>query len=221
MIRIRDLDFTYPTGEFRLRIPQLSLPPGSHAAVVGPSGSGKTTLLNLISGVLIPQAGRVWVGELEITSMEEAARRAFRVRHIGMVFQEFELLEYLTVLDNILLPYRLSRRLRLEPAVRRRAEALAARVAIADKLRRHVDCLSFGERQRVGLCRALVTEPRLVLADEPTAGLDPAGKALVMEALLNDTHSRGATLVTVTHDVELLPRFDHLIDLQSFAEAIP
>jgi len=221
MIRILDLDFTYPAGPFRLRIPGLEVPPGALAAVTGPSGSGKTTLLNLISGVLAPQAGRIWVGEVEMTSLEEAARRDYRLRHIGMVFQEFELLDYLTVLDNILLPHRLSSRLRLDPLVRRRAETLAAQVAIADKLHRFVDCLSFGERQRVGLCRALVTEPRLVLADEPTAGLDPASKALVVEVLLGYVRSCGATLLMVTHDLELLSRFDLLVDLQNRSKANP
>lgn len=221
MILIRDLDFAYPNGQFRLRIPHLEVPRGAHAAFVGPSGSGKTTLLYLLSGVLAPRAGRIWAGELEITALEEASRRDFRLRRIGMVFQEFELVEYLTVRDNILLPYRLCRRLRLDATVKRRAEALAGKVAIGDKLDRYVDCLSFGERQRVGLCRALVTEPELVLADEPTAGLDPASKALVVEALLGYARRSGATLVMVTHDGDLLPRFDLLIDLRSFQEAAP
>lgn len=221
MIRILDLDFTYPAGPFRLRIPRLEVPSGALAAVTGPSGSGKTTLLNLIGGVLAPRAGRIWVDGFEITTLEETARRDYRLRHIGMVFQEFELLEYLTVLDNIMLPHRLSSRLRLDSSVRRRARTLAAQVAIGDKLHRFVDRLSFGERQRVGLCRALVTEPRLLLADEPTAGLDPASKALVVEALLGYVRSRGATLVMATHDVELLGRFDLLVDLQNLVEANP
>lgn len=221
MIRIRDLDFAYSQGGFRLRVPQLDLPPGAQAAIIGPSGSGKTTLLYLISGVLAPRSGRLWAGELEMTAAEEASRRDFRLRRIGMVFQEFELLEYLTVLDNILLPYRLSRRLLLDGAARRRAELLAEKVAIGDKLDRYVDCLSFGERQRVGVCRALVTEPGLVLADEPTAGLDPASKALVVETLLGYARSSGATLVTVTHEADLLSRFDAVVDLRGFSEAKP
>jgi putative ABC transport system ATP-binding protein len=221
MIRIRDLEFTYPDGDFRLRIPELSLEPGSRTAFIGPSGSGKTTLLNLISGVAQPQRGRIWVGEAEMTALPEAARRDFRLRRIGMVFQEFELLEYLTVLDNILLPYRLSAALSLTPAVRERAAGLAARVAIGGKLTRYVGRLSHGERQRVGLCRALLTEPELVLADEPTAGLDPASKALVLDALLEDSRARGATLITVTHDSELLPRFDEVIDLKVYRAAEP
>ncbi len=221
MIRICDLDFAYPNGPFRLRLPELQLPRGTHAAFIGPSGSGKTTLLYLLGGVLTPRAGHIWAGELEITALEEASRRDFRLRRIGMVFQEFELIEYLTVRDNILLPYRLCRRLRLNGAVMRRAEALAEKVALGDKLDRFVDCLSFGERQRVGLCRALVIEPELVLADEPTAGLDPASKALVVEALLGYARSSGATLVMVTHDGDLLPHFDQVIDLGSFQEAKP
>lgn len=219
MIRIRDLEFAYPAGDFRLRIAELSLEAGSHTAFVGPSGSGKTTLLNLISGVAQPQKGRIWVGDVEMTALAEAARRDFRLHRIGMVFQEFELLEYLTVLDNILLPYYLSRRLRLTAEVKQKAKLLAARVAIEGKLARYVDQLSHGERQRVGLCRALLPEPELVLADEPTAGLDPASKALVLDALLEDARARGATLITVTHDAALLPRFDQVIDLRDYQAA--
>lgn len=219
MIRIRDLEFAYPEGDFRLRIAELSLEAGSRTAFIGPSGSGKTTLLNLISGVAQPQQGRISIGDIEMTALAEAARRDFRLHHIGMVFQEFELLEYLTVFDNILLPYYLSPRLRLTAEVKERAQRLAARVAIEGKLTRYVHQLSHGERQRVGLCRALLPEPELVLADEPTAGLDPANKALVLDALLEDTRARGATLITVTHDAELLPRFDQVIDLRDYQAA--
>ncbi len=220
MIRIRDLEFAYPEGDFRLRIAELSVGAGSRTAFVGPSGSGKTTLLNLISGVALPQRGRVWIGATEMTALSEAARRDFRLHHIGMVFQEFELIEYLTVLDNVLLPYRLSSRLVLTPQVSRKAARLAARVALGGKLGRYVGCLSHGERQRVGLCRALLTEPELVLADEPTAGLDAASKALVLEVLLDDVRRRGATLVTVTHEAELLSRFDQVIDLRDYQAAV-
>jgi putative ABC transport system ATP-binding protein len=219
MVRVRDLEFAYPEGDFRLRIPELALERGARTAFIGPSGSGKTTLLNLISGVAQPQKGRIWIGGAEMTALSEAARRVFRLHRIGMVFQEFELLEYLTVLDNILLPYRLSHRLRLTSEVKQRALGLAARVAIGGKLGRYVGQLSHGERQRVGLCRALLTEPELVLADEPTAGLDPASKALVLGALLEDCQKRGATLITVTHDAELLPRFERVIDLREYQAA--
>lgn len=220
MIRIRDLEFHYSAGDFGLRIPELTLGHVSPTAFIGPSGSGKTTLLNLISGVTHPQAGQVWIEDTEITALAEPARRDFRLRHIGMVFQEFEFLEYLTVLDNILLPHRLSRLLPLTPAVRERAKQLAARVAIGGKLGRYVGRLSHGERQRVGLCRALLPRPTLMLADEPTAGLDPASKRLVLDVLLEYASGAGATLVVVTHDGELLPRFERVIDLKGYQEEV-
>ena len=189
---------------------------GERVAVIGPSGSGKTTLLHLIAGIRTPEAGRVVAREVEVSALDEAGRRDFRLRHLGLVFQEFELLEYLTVLDNILLPYRIGRVLHLGREVRERAAALAHGVGIGDKLRRYPDRLSHGERQRVAVCRALLPEPDLLLADEPTGNLDPANKGRVLEILLDYAEAHGATLVTVTHDHDLLPSFERVIDFKDF-----
>ncbi len=216
MIEISNLRFRYAEGEFALHVPQLSIEGQECTAIIGPSGCGKTTLLNLMAGIQVPQAGRVVTGGVEVNRLGDAERRAFRVRKIGLVFQEFELLEYLSVLDNILLPYRVNSALRLNATARERARELAEQVGIGDKLARNINHLSQGERQRVAVCRALVTEPDLVLADEPTGNLDPTNKDRVLDILLDCVAASDATLVTVTHDHELLDRFDRVIDFKQF-----
>ncbi len=213
MILISDLRFRYPEGEFELNVPALSVARGETVAVIGPSGSGKTTLLHLMAGIRLPQSGKVTTDDVEVTDLDDGVRRDFRIRQIGMVFQEFELLEYLTVLDNILLPYRINGSLQLNRAVRERAATIAEQVGISDKLNRLSTRLSHGEKQRVAVCRALIAEPVLLLADEPTGNLDPTNTTKVLDILLDAAEATDATLVTVTHDHELLPRFDRSIDV--------
>jgi ABC-type lipoprotein export system ATPase subunit len=153
-----------------------------------------------------------------MTALGDAARRDFRVRHVGLVFQEFELLEYLSVLDNVLLPYRINASLRLDSHVRDRAVSLAERLGLGDLLARLPEKLSQGERQRAAVCRALVAGAPLILADEPTGNLDPENASRVLDLLFAVAKERGATLLTVTHDRDLLPRFERVIDVKSFHE---
>lgn len=217
MIEIEDLSFAYP--EFRLSIPALSVAEGERVAVVGPSGTGKTTLLNLISGIATPEAGVLRVGGTDIAHLTDAARRAFRARRIGFVFQNFALLDYLPARENILYPYRIAPGLRLDRAARDRALGLAEACGIGGKLDRHPAALSQGEQQRVAICRALVTEPQLILADEATGNLDPETKGLILDLLFARAAEAGATVLAVTHDHELLPRFDRVIDFAAFRRA--
>ncbi len=163
-----------------------------------------------------PASGTVRTAGTDVGILDEAGRRDFRIRTIGLVFQEFELLEYLSVLDNILLPFRISPALRLDGAVRERARELAREVGLGDKLGRYASLLSQGEKQRVAVCRALLARPSLVLADEPTGNLDPTNKGHVLDILFDFTRSSEATLVAVTHDHELLGRFDRVIDFKEF-----
>jgi ABC-type lipoprotein export system ATPase subunit len=216
MIEVRELEFRYGEGEFRLSVPELDVERGSKTACIGPSGSGKTTLLNLIAGIIMPQQGRVVTNGVAVSQLKDADRRGFRITSIGLVFQEFELLEYLSVLDNILLPYRINPALRLDLAVRERAASLAEQMGIGDKLRRHPSKLSQGERQRVAVCRAVLPEPALLLTDEPTGNLDPANKGRVLDLILEYAGQSGATLLTVTHDHGLLGQFDRVIDIKDF-----
>jgi len=218
MIHVENLRFRYGEGDFRLRVEHLDVERGSTVAFVGPSGSGKTTLLNLVAGIVPPLEGRVETDGVEVGSLSERDRRRFRVTRIGLVFQEFELLEYLSVVDNILLPYRINPALRLDGAVRCRAAELAEHVGIADKLQRHPRNLSQGERQRVAVCRAVLPRPALLLADEPTGNLDPANKDRVLQILFDYAAETNSTMLAVTHDHDVLDRFDRIVDFKGFQE---
>jgi ABC-type lipoprotein export system ATPase subunit len=216
MINIRSLEFHYRYGEFRLNVPEFRVTQGEKVAVIGPSGSGKTTLLNLIAGIFTPVSGTASVDNTEVSTLNDAQRRDFRITNIGFVFQDFELLDYLNVLDNILHPYRITRVLTLDRSVRERAFRLAERMGIDDKLRRFADDLSQGEKQRAAICRALLPHPKLILADEATGNLDPENKILILDLLFQAVEEHDATLLAVTHDHELLKRFDRVVDFQDF-----
>ena len=220
MISLRNVRFRYPQGDFALDVPALQVGGGEQVAIIGPSGTGKTTLLNLIAGISRPSAGTITTNATDLSSLTDGQRRDFRLRSIGLVFQEFEVLEYLSVLDNILLPYRINASLFLGGDARARARRLAEEMGIGDKLGRLPQQLSQGERQRLAVCRALLTEPPILLADEPTGNLDPTKKVLVLDLLLEQATASGATLVAVTHDHDLLDRFDRVIDFKDFQAEI-
>jgi putative ABC transport system ATP-binding protein len=218
MIHIDNLHFSYSDGNFHLDISELSINKGESIAIIGPSGSGKTTLLNLICGISQPQRGDIFIDDLSINTQSEKALRQYRIAHIGMVFQSFELLEYLNVLDNILLPYRLDKTLRIEKDTVIRAKDIAKTFGMEDKLQRYPSQLSQGEQQRVAIMRALITGAKLIIADEPTGNLDPVNTNLVADLLLNFVKKEGATLVTVTHDHIFAKRFDRVIDFTQLLE---
>lgn len=216
MIKIRELYFEYPGSDFKFSISKLDIKGGAKVAVIGPSGYGKTTFLNLLSGISTPVKGEIEVDSEDIGSLSDSERRSFRISKIGFVFQNFELVEYLTILDNILLPYRINPSLTLTGEVRSRARALSEKMGLSDKLKRNVTKLSQGEMQRVAICRALLTKPRLLLADEPTGNLDPTNKELTIQTLFDYAERHESTLVMVTHDHSLLSGFDSVIDLESY-----
>ena len=201
-----------------MSVPSLDIENGEKVAVIGPSGSGKTTLLNLIAGILLPTQGKVRVGDIDMSSLGDSARRNFRITRIGFVFQDFELLDYLCVLDNILHPYRITSALTLNREVRSRAEHLAEQMDIGGLLKRRPDELSQGEKQRAAICRALLTSPDLILADEATGNLDPENKTRILELLFASVDNMNKTLLAVTHDHELLHYFDRTIDFQAFRQ---
>ena len=216
IINIQDLSFQYQEGSFSLEILELRVGRSEKLAVIGPSGSGKTTLLNLISGIFIPGSGTISVGGKHIHSMRDKQRRDFRVSNIGFIFQDFELLDYLSVLDNILHPYRITKALKLDTSVRERALDLAEQMGISDLLKRKPSRLSQGEKQRAAICRALLPGPKLILADEATGNLDPENKEKILDLMFRLVEKEEATLLAVTHDHELLPRFNRILDFKDF-----
>lgn len=218
MITVENLTFRYGATSFRLRVPLFSLEDKERVAIVGPSGSGKTTLLNLIAGILTPEAGRIDVAGTDVATLSDVQRRRFRASTIGFVFQDFALLDYLSARQNILYPYRITPALTLDEAARNRAETLAKACGIGDKLDRHPSELSQGEQQRVAICRALVTRPKLILSDEATGNLDPESKARILDLLFEQASEAGAAVLAVTHDHELLPRFERVLDFAQFRE---
>ncbi|MEO0604994.1 MAG: ATP-binding cassette domain-containing protein, partial [Myxococcota bacterium] len=176
-IRAEGLRFSYPgsadvASSFGLRVPSWEVPVGARIVLHGPSGGGKSTLLNLVAGVLVAEAGKLEVLGEDMTALGDRGRRAHRIRNMGFIFQDFPLVDYLDALNNVLLPYRINPALRLDDAARQRALSLLEQLDMAPLRSRRPASLSQGERQRVAIARALVTEPRLLLADEPTAGLD-------------------------------------------------
>ncbi|KPL35560.1 ABC transporter ATP-binding protein [Streptomyces anulatus] len=200
VIELRGVSRRYDDGPPALDEASLTVRPGEAVAVLGPSGSGKSTLLNLIAGLDRPDAGTVTVDGVRVDQLGEAGSALYRRSKIGMVFQFFNLLDDLTVADNVALPARLAGAAR-GAAARRAAELLEA-LDIDRHARAHPGQLSGGERQRVAVARALMNRPPLLLADEPTGALDAAAGQNV-STLLTDLNAEGQTIVVVTHDLAL------------------
>jgi putative ABC transport system ATP-binding protein len=221
VIALEGVAFRYPGVEgFRIDIPDFGVRGGRSVAVVGPSGSGKTTLLGLLAGTLRPITGRIRIHETELTAMGDHALRRFRIRHIGQVFQAFELLPYLSMVENVMLPYFIHPGGEPRRQARERAVEVLAEVGLADKANAYPDRLSQGERQRVAVCRAMINRPALLLADEPTGNLDQHNKQVVVDLLLEQAERHSSTLVMVTHDQALLSSFAEVVDIDAIRAVV-
>ncbi|MBI5726007.1 MAG: ABC transporter ATP-binding protein [Planctomycetes bacterium] len=215
MLELSNITKSYsrPDGDIRvLTDVSLTVNAGEFLAVQGPSGCGKTTLLLAAGGMLHPDGGRVMLASEDFYKMNIEARAAYRARMVGFVFQQFHLLPYLSVLDNVLSPTLASD---ISDA-RNRAEELIANLGLAER-RRHVPAeLSTGERQRVAMARALLGRPKLLLADEPTGNLDAGNAAAVLDYLMQFARSGGAVLL-VTHDSAVARQADRVIQMSKTA----
>ncbi len=212
MIDIEPLRFAWPgQDEDTLVLGPLRVDAGRTVFLQGPSGGGKSTLLGLLSGVLSPRQGRVLLLGQDWAALPAGRRDAFRADHVGVIFQQFNLLPYLSVLDNVTLPCRFSalRRQRCQGRPDEAAGLWLARMGLPKALwTRRADTLSVGQQQRVAAARALIGQPEVVLADEPTSALDAALCHDFMDLLLQVCRDAGSTLVCVSHDAQLAGRFD-------------
>ncbi|HSG89602.1 MAG TPA: ABC transporter ATP-binding protein [Pseudomonadales bacterium] len=218
VVQIRDLSFRWRAdAEPTLQVPALRIEAGESVFLRGASGSGKTTLLNLIAGVLVPEAGSVQLLGETLSSLASARRDRLRADHVGFVFQQFNLLPYLGVVDNVLLPCRFSR-LRARRAGDPAAEAVRLLDALgldgAVRRARDVTELSVGQQQRVALARGLIGRPQLVIADEPTSALDADARDEFLALLESECAAAGAALLFVSHDGGLAGRFSRQLDMR-------
>ena len=216
-IAIDGLEYRWPAGGFYLKLPSLAVNPENSLFLQGPSGSGKSTLLNLIGGVLTPQAGRIDLLGQPFSALPAAQRDAFRADHIGFIFQQFNLIPYLSVLDNVLLPCRFSARRAAQAG-----DALVAATTLLDRLdiapelhTRPAHALSVGQQQRVAAARALIGKPEILIADEPTSALDAPRQAAFVDLLLAEARANRSALIFVSHDLRLATHFDGVLELSA------
>ena len=223
VVELSNLRFSWPgAASPTIEIESLAIESGERVFLRGPSGSGKSTLLSLLAGVLVPQSGEVSILGKSLGALSGAARDRFRADHVGFIFQMFNLIPYLSVVENACLPcgFSASRRARAAQSggtVEKEAARLLAHLDMADESlqRRRVTELSVGQQQRVAAARALIGAPELVIADEPTSSLDSDRRSAFLELLFRECASAGTTLIFVSHDASLEPLFDRAI---SFAD---
>ena len=221
VVDVSNLAFRWqPEAPTVLSIDALQVSPGERLFIKGPSGSGKSTLLSLLSGVTTASAGTVRVMDQELDQLGSVQRDHFRADHIGYIFQMFNLIPYLSVVDNVMLPCRFSARRRAKALARSNSLEAEARRLLQhldmdhpDLHRRAVTTLSVGQQQRVAAARALMGSPELLIADEPTSSLDADRRESFIRLLFDESRESGATLIFVSHDASLQHLFDRTIDL--------
>jgi putative ABC transport system ATP-binding protein len=225
VVQIHDLVYAWPDQAPVICIPELTLARGERVFLAGPSGSGKSTLLGLVGGVLTASAGDISILGQPLGDMGAAGRDRYRSDHVGFVFQLFNLLPYLSVIENVILACRFSRRrreraLRQSDSIEQEAQRLLQHLNITPELmRRRVTELSIGQQQRVAAARALIGAPELLIADEPTSALDHDLRKRFIDLLLSECEAANSTVLFVSHDVSLGPLFDRRIALAEINQA--
>ena len=222
-LSISDLRFDWTPDQALIDLPHLSLERGASLLLGGPSGSGKSTLLNLIGGVIPVAQGRISVNGTDLAALSGSQRDRFRAEHLGIIFQQFNLLPFLGVIDNVLLPLRFApqRRARVgadEASCRRHAQTLLEQLGVPEgRWSAAVRDLSVGQQQRVAAARALIGAPTLILADEPTSALDPDNRDRFLELLLMQSRVHGSAVLLVSHDPAIAHLFDGSLSLAKSA----
>jgi len=221
VIRIKDLEFSYPKHEPVLKIASLSINAGERIFLFGPSGSGKTTFLSLLAGILTPQRGAIEILDSDLVKLTSAERDRFRGTHMGYVFQMFNLIPYLNVVQNIMLSAELNpeRRKKITVPLEEKACELAVSLGLDSVLKKQVTQLSVGQQQRVAVARALLGSPEIIIADEPTSALDYDHREKFLKMLFEQCEKSGATVVFVSHDRQLESLFDRCISLKEVNSA--
>ena len=215
-VELRDIVFRWQDDDaFALELPALTLAAGERLFVHGPSGSGKSTLLNLIGGVVQPERGEVRLLGQPLAALGAAARDAFRAAHTGFIFQQFNLIPYLSVLDNVLLPCRFSpqRALRAGQVTLEATRLLDALDIDRELWLRPANRLSVGQQQRIAAARALLGKPEIIIADEPTSALDASRQAAFLDLLLAEADAAGSSVLFVSHDLALAGHFERTLEL--------
>ncbi len=216
VIQLRDVRFRYAKqNQDVLSIPDLRIYQGEHLFIQGNSGSGKTTLLNIIMGITLPDAGNIQVLDQTLLQLSSKQRDQFRVDYLGIIFQQFNLLPYLSLLENVQLPCWFSQqRRRLADDVEKTAMRLLGELQIPEILfHKPVNILSVGQQQRVAVARALIGQPNIIIADEPTSALDADNRQRFLELLFLEADKQNSTLVFVSHDIYIAQYFSRVIEL--------
>ena len=221
VLKLRKVFFRWPgRSSFSLSLADLTVSYGEKLLLLGASGTGKSTLLSVISGTLLPDQGSVEIAKTEITKLSASARDRFRAEQLGVIFQQFNLLPFGSVADNILLPLRFApiRRNRVKDAKSEVARLCAALGLPVDIVREKASSLSVGQQQRVAVARALIGHPPLIIADEPTSALDINSQDAFLDLLFTQAQTQGTSVVMVSHDERLGPRFDRILHMEEIAE---
>jgi putative ABC transport system ATP-binding protein len=220
-LEIANVAYRWPgRAGFSLSVPHLSVARGESVLLLGESGSGKSTLLSLICGTILPDQGRVDIAGTDITTLSGSARDKVRAEQIGVIFQQFNLLPFGSVMDNILLPLRFApaRRKRAGDAIAQASQLCALLGLPAGVTSVNSTALSVGQQQRVAVARAMIGQPPLIIADEPTSALDANSQAAFLDLLFAQTTTHNTSLLMVSHDPRLGERFDRVIHMEDIAQ---
>ena len=222
VVELNNLQFRWK-GQIQntIDIGLLKVKQGEHVFIKGASGSGKTTLLNLLAGILVPGAGSISILEKDIGVLSLSARDRFRADHMGIIFQQFNLLPYLSVIENIVLPCDFSSRRKQQAGnVQETAKQLLEHLGLKNDLNdRSVMDLSVGQQQRVAVARALIGKPELIIADEPTSALDTESRNDFLKLLFSEAEQQGSTILFVSHDPYIAEKFPRVLDLHALNQA--